>query len=51
VNVKYGMGYNLLDTLHYMKASLEEMIDTYANRKQNDDGKWDKSKDKLTNLK
>ena len=40
-----------MDTLHYMKASLEEMINTYANRKQNEDGTWDKSQEKLENFK
>ena len=40
-------GYQFLDTLHYMKAPLEEMINTYANRKQKD-GNWDTSEEELS---
>ena len=50
MSVKFGNNFNFLDTLHYMKAPLEEMINTYANRKENDDGSWDCKDEKLENF-
>ena len=50
VSVQYAKYDSFLDTLHFMKASLDEMINTYANRTQKEDGYWDNKDERLHNF-
>jgi hypothetical protein len=40
-----------MDKPEKIEKEMEEVINTYANRKQNDDGTWEQRKEKLDNFK
>ena len=50
VSVQDSKDDSFLDTLHYMKASLDEMTNTYMNRTQNEDGSWNITEEKPENF-